>query len=494
MPLMCLLIFCMLGSALVTGAGASAGQRHISIDGPQTSVAFGHDGDRPNLTIRWGIQDVPEGVTGTEVQIRVPGLTGWRTELGVDQPWASGWVIMSTGPADDRVRVSEQHVYEVRTRWKAGKRFTRFSPVATAIWPGGRPEKAGCSIQRTCTRAGFQNLDNRSNVVLENMIISNEYGACLSAVNARNIVIRNVTFEKCGTRRSVRAGYDTGLILISNSSNVTVENSRFQTMSDGRFAADRNNTLQIVNSPNTTIINNEFLDIRSVPVVAGNNDLGSRAIMVRDPGSSGRSNNLMISGNRFFDAGRNAIQLSGVRAVSGVRIENNRIEGRGPWDSDYEDMISLYASSGTEANNIVIRGNYLRNGGPSRTGTGIAVGDEDSSYTTVEDNVLVDPGHVGIAIVGGHRNTVRDNIIYGDHDVTHATTSGMLIKFFPGQYAETCTAISVTGNRVFMRNQHLWHGVNHVYNAQNCPGLVIGGNIFGDEELSADVWDIDMVD
>ncbi len=350
------------------------------------------------------------------------------------------------------------------------------APPATKASSSG---SAGC--QTNCRSVGFQNLDGKSDVILENLIISNPNGRCISMVGSKNITIRNVTVRDCGTQKAVSSHYDTGLINIENATNISLEGSLIDNMSNEGFGAERNNAIQIASGTNITIRNNTIQNVRS-DISQKDGDKGSRAIKIH-----GNSSAITIDKNRFYNAGRNAVQVSRVRGAANMTITNNVIEGRGRWDSDYEDMINLYSSSGTSSSPIRIAGNRLRNGGPSTTGTGMILGDGSSSvgpsqYIVAENNVLIDPGHVGINLAGGDHITVRNNTILGSGNVPHKTTVGMTINHYG--YSSECRDHVVTGNRVWMDNQHLPKGVNHAWIPGTCTTNVqIDGNTFGDATL-----------
>ncbi|WP_211360713.1 right-handed parallel beta-helix repeat-containing protein [Mucilaginibacter frigoritolerans] len=93
-------------------------------------------------------------------------------------------------------------------------------------------------------------------------------------------------------------------------------------------------------------------------------------------------------------------------AISYNRCEN--ILGK----SNPEDAISLYKSNGTSQSPIMVKGNWIRGGGPSKTGGGIMLGDNGGSYLTASYNILIDPGQYGIAISGGDHNSIVNNFIY----------------------------------------------------------------------------------
>jgi hypothetical protein len=80
--------------------------------------------------------------------------------------------------------------------------------------------------------------------------------------------------------------------------------------------------------------------------------------------------------------------------------------------SNPEDGINTYMSTGTSADPIYIIGNEIRGGGPSITGSGICVGDNGGSYQVVESNILVSSGYGGIDCAGGNNMQILNNTIY----------------------------------------------------------------------------------
>ena len=338
---------------------------------------------------------------------------------------------------------------------------------------------AGC--RSDCTQVGFQDLRNQTNVTLENLIISNPNGRCMDLSGAQDITLRSVTIRNCGTSNAVDGGYDAGLIQIDHASNITITNSLIEEMSAERFGASRNNAVQIHSSNNVSITNSSIRNVRS-DIGDKADDRGNRAIKV-----GGSTSQITISGNHFFNAGRNAVQLVTVRDAAGISIAENVIEGRGRWDSDYEDMINLFSSSGIPGSPIRISNNLLRNGGPSTTGTGMILGDGNpaagsTQFVVAEGNVLIDPGHVGINLAGGTNITVRNNTIVGTGDVPHDTTVGLAINDFG--YSVECRDHVVSGNLVWMENQHVEGGVNHAWIPGTCnTNVTLLNNSFGDRSV-----------
>src|SRR6185437_11141556 len=110
---------------------------------------------------------------------------------------------------------------------------------------------------------------------------------------------------------------------------------------------------------------------------------------------------------------------------------------------------SLFKSSGTPQSPIIIKGNWIRGGGPSPSGGGIMLGDKGGSCLTASDNILVDPGQYGIAIAGGDHNAVINNIVYARSQ--QFTNVGIYVWGQAGQSVTDCT---VTGNKIRYRNRN----------------------------------------
>nr|WP_256484300.1 right-handed parallel beta-helix repeat-containing protein [Mucilaginibacter flavidus] len=163
----------------------------------------------------------------------------------------------------------------------------------------------------------------------------------------------------------------------------------------------------------------------------------------------------------------------------GNEIYHNKCEniaGR----SNPEDAINLYKSNGTSLSPIMVKGNRIRGGGPSKSGGGIMLGDSGGSYQIALNNILVDPGQYGIAISGGDRNSIIGNIIYGR--AQRFTNVGLYVAGYNGA---VCTNSTVKLNKVnyFNSNQksnNSWIGPNTSTPAgweTNTWGAPIGSNI-----------------
>jgi hypothetical protein len=111
------------------------------------------------------------------------------------------------------------------------------------------------------------------------------------------------------------------------------------------------------------------------------------------------------------------INLDKVQNVPNVDIGWNRVINE-PYRSRVEDNIALYQSSGTPTSYIRIHDNFIRgayNADPANdknyAGGGILLGDghTGSAYAIAENNVVVSTTNYGIAISGGHHQTIRNN-------------------------------------------------------------------------------------
>lgn len=355
----------------------------------------------------------------------------------------------------------------------------------------GNNGQIGC--RNNCQTVGFQNLDGQSNKTLENVIISNPGGRCMSINNATNIVIRNVTIKDCATQTTLTGSRENPIILVFNSRDVTFQNVKMENLSRKQSSNQRNNLFGVNNTKNFKFINSEVKDLHSdINVGNGADDFGNRAFH-----ATGQVDGLTLTDSSFFNPGRNVLQLTRARNLSNVSIERNRVEGRGERDSDFEDMINFFSASGTSSSYIRVVGNYFRDGGPSPTGTGIIIGDGktdsgDTENILVEGNVFLDTGDVGLNVAGGKNFIVRNNKILGSHTNTSSDSIGLVLNHF--RYTPACSGHLIEGNKVFWKNTQPYNGavrsggVNHFWNSGTCQAT-LRNNVIGDTSLTVqNVW------
>jgi parallel beta-helix repeat protein len=256
--------------------------------------------------------------------------------------------------------------------------------------------------------SGAKNISGQSNVVIENLRFENISGNPLYIKGSNNITIRNCFFNKATMEA----------IVIENSSNVKVENCLFNGVTTGVYA---------LGSQSIKVDNNQFVNVRQ-----------------RSGGGRGQF-----------------VQFNGVSGA-GNSVSNNKGENF-LGESDPEDLISLFKSSGTASSPIAVRNNMFRGGGPSASGGGIMSGDYGGSYQIVENNTLLDPGQYGIAAAGGSNISLLNNKIFAKQQ---PFTNNPLYVW--AQQGASCSNITVKGNRVTWTDKS--GSKNNGWNAGNCGG------------------------
>lgn len=152
-----------------------------------------------------------------------------------------------------------------------------------------------------------------------------------------------------------------------------------------------NKSVKFTNSTNIKVTNCNFI--------------GSQLYFIKCVDSSVLNNTFEHSANKATQS--HAVQFN--QCTGGVISYNFFSEAVG--GSNLSDIISLYKSNGTSAKNIVVEGNYLVGGGPSTTGGGIMLGDNEGSYQIARNNILINPGQYGVAIAGGNYNSIIGNTV-----------------------------------------------------------------------------------
>jgi len=153
----------------------------------------------------------------------------------------------------------------------------------------------------------------------------------------------------------------------------------------------------------------------------------------------------------------------------GNKVLGNRFENV-MGESNPEDAVNVYRSNGVPGNPIMIQANWIRGGGPSNNGGGIALGDDGGSYQTASDNVLINPGQYGIAIASGTQMTIVNNQIYA------ARASFTNVGIFAwNQYESTagCSIVTISNNQVNFTAAGGYQNPN--WNGGNC-GSINGWN------------------
>lgn len=248
-------------------------------------------------------------------------------------------------------------------------------------------------------------LSDEVGFVLKDMAISNPGGPCLRIDHSKDIVVRNVDIGPCGGHA----------VVIEGSESISIQSNSISEAATGVYA------------------------------------LNSREIVV--------------SGNTFTNSGRNFVQFDKVTGP-GNRIVGNRGANE-LGQSDAEDLVSIYKSSGTPESPIEIVDNHFANGGPSESGAGIVVGDQGGSNIFVHQNILANPGQAGIGVAGGSAIVISQNVVTSE---THPWSNVGIYVWWQGG-GQDCHSIEVRDNEVDWVNST--GSPNPAWNAGNC-GTVAG--------------------
>jgi hypothetical protein len=155
---------------------------------------------------------------------------------------------------------------------------------------------------------------------------------------------------------------------------------------------------------------------------------------------------IIVTGNQFLN-----MQGPGPRGqfvqfntVSGTNnsITYNKCQNN-LGQSNPQEGINLYKSNGTAASPIQVVGNWILGGGPASASGGIQLGDSGGSYEIASDNILVNPGQMGISISGGDHISAVNNTVYGKNQ--YFTNVGVVVW---GQAGASVTNATISGNKI----------------------------------------------
>ena len=206
----------------------------------------------------------------------------------------------------------------------------------------------------------------------------------LQYVGKNDFVIEGLDFS--GVTGDVIGLYDCNNVIIRNNS----------------FRSSTKRGVYLYNCKNVTIIDNTFENVHTALTASTSQGVKFEYNDIKNIGGllsqSNDTNNGFVA---LF------IQVSGAgNSVSYNAAEN--IFG----ESSPGDLININQSNGTSSSPIMVKGNWLRGGGPSHSGGGILIGDLGGSYQIAEDNILVNPGQYGMGIGGGNNMIMRNNKVY----------------------------------------------------------------------------------
>lgn len=286
-------------------------------------------------------------------------------------------------------------------------------------------------------------IDAVSGQVIRGLRISNPAGPCIVIPQGvTDVTIASNVIGPCGP-----AGMeDYGVFILQNATRVTIEGNTFNDVGSGVKAYRALN-----------------------PIVVDDNVFTN----VRGPLYNGQ-----------------AVQLNGVSGSGGQTRITCNVSDDVNRTSGIEDHISLYASSGSEGQPMLVAWNRMR-GGKSPTGGGITVGDHGGSWIHVLENTLVHVANSGIGVAGGTDILVENNRVDNrGADASTLTHQAYFVRAF-----SSCARITVRGNRGISRkwnwnerNGELYAGYRH--GPELCASVVDWqNNVWGDTSLNAAMFD-----
>jgi len=334
-------------------------------------------------------------------------------------------------------------------------------------------------------------INGQSNVVIKNVKIANRAGPCiLIKGNSKNITIQNSELGPCLTDSANPNADLSNLgagVFVTGSSYVTVDNVNVHDTDDSGIT--------IFYGSNYTITNNKVKNAKSQAIKAQ----GLSTILIRGNTVDSSRSGVYVSKSSGAIVDKNKLNhIQGLPRANFVQFNNvtgpgNRISCNigaqypygtaGSLDS-IEDDISLYKSSGTSSSPILVVGNKVKGGGPSKTGSGIMLGDGGGSYIVARDNVVVSSGNLGMAISGGTNISIINNKIFSK---TSPIVNDAIAVWNYHPSTVTCNNITVQGNRVNWTNK--WGPALKVWENGSCSNQNFTGNTFSDSTVTESIFD-----
>src|SRR5690554_2012053 len=280
--------------------------------------------------------------------------------------------------------------------------------------------------------------------------------SAIQLVREKNIVIEGLEFS----------GIDGDVIGLYSCENVIIRNNK--------FSSSNKRGIYLYDCKNVTIIDNTFENVHTALTAGLSQTVKFEYNDVKNVGgllalADDKNNGFIV----LFD------KVSGTGNSISYNVSEN-IYG----ESSPGDLINVNQSYGTPESPIIVKGNWIRGGGPSLTGGGILIGDIGGAYQIAEDNILVNPGPYGIGIGGGHNMTLRNNKVYAKQQ--YFTNVGISIVNWYEEYFGKSHTITVENNILNFANRDGVKG-NSWWIAENMqPVMGIETNRY-DPSLSASI-------
>jgi hypothetical protein len=269
----------------------------------------------------------------------------------------------------------------------------------------------------------------QSDTTLSRVKVSNPSGSCITISHATSLSLVDSTIGPC-------AGHG---IAIDSSARISITDTSIRETNGNGVSVNKSREVNIVNN---------FFAHNATSVYAHQ----SQGVAVRSNFMSNvqgpKPRGQYIQYDKVFGAGNAIYCNTGISSLGGSKTE---------------DGISIYKSSGLPSDALAIRYNRIIGGGPSKSGGGIMLGDGGYSRDIIAaSNLLVNPGQYGIAIAGGSRISIIDNIVYG----AKRAYTNVGIYIWNQNPEALCDDNVVHGNRVMFYNSK---GVpNPFWDSGNC--------------------------
>lgn len=241
-------------------------------------------------------------------------------------------------------------------------------------------------------------LVDASDLVIEGLEFSSDTASSITLYGCKNVVIMNNFFNTSAKRPA---------IYLDNCTNITIVDNSFYNVQSG------------LRAHKSQCVKFEFNDVLNV-----------------------------LGGLRGGEIIGNMVQFDKVYGA-GNSISYNVCENM-PDESSPEDVINIYSSHGLSGSPIVVKGNWIRGGGPSMSGGGILLGDMGGSFQIAEDNIVINGGQYGMCVAGGDNITLNNNRIFGE-GFPHANIGLYTLNWYENQ--GTSHNITVKNNSVNYTNR-----------------------------------------
>lgn len=293
------------------------------------------------------------------------------------------------------------------------------------------------------TNSGPIVIENKSNITIENVRISNLNGNCITIKDSSNVTIKNSQIGPCKNFGIVTYNTENALIINNNIQNTEIS-----------IYIDTSKKVQIVNNSLDKAENS--LNIHKSSEVRILLNKASRFIGPYPRGHFIQLDKLYGSNNQVLcNVADGYPEMPDPKLTTRENAPKLRVE----------DVINVWQSNGTPTSPIVIAYNKIR-GGSSFTGSGILLGDGGGSHQVAKNNIIVNPWNVGIAVAGGSNMLIEQNKIFSNLPYNIAQAAMYVNNFYPS--TSSCDSVR------FNNNEQNWTWTQYntqLWNPNTCSNI-----------------------